>query len=117
METLHISCQRYRWNFLTGRYQMKFDKILFGWLLWNIQEITGHDGDSINNYDLKDDFIGLGVDPRQSNFVINPRRIPNRKKSMKSFILFWSSQNKEGRQTCQLIKDKLWFSQGLLKAL
>ena len=96
---------------------MKFDKILFGWLLWNIQEITGHDGDSINNYDLKDDFIGLGVDPRQSNFVINPRRIPNRKKSMKSFILFWSSKNKEGRQTCQLIKDKLWFSQGLLKAL
>jgi hypothetical protein len=36
---------------------------------------------------------------------------------MKSFILFWSSQDKEGRQTCQQQKRQIMVSQGLLKAL
>ena len=68
IETWHISCRRYGRKYLQDFIIYKNDKILSGWLIQNIQEITGHDGHPINNYDLKDDLIGPGVQPQTVQF-------------------------------------------------
>ena len=80
--------QPIRMKKLTRNYWTKNDTIHILLIYRNIQEIIA--GQPIDNDDLKDDFIGRGVGSRQSNFMINLRRIPNREKSMKSFLMFWS---------------------------
>ena len=80
--------QPIRMKKLTRNYWTKNDTIHILLIYRNIQEIIARQ--PIDNDDLKDDFIGRGVGSRQSNFMINLRRIPNREKSMKSFPMFWS---------------------------